>query len=296
MFSHPDPKYCLDLEIAGISISLHSFQKWESEPSFIPFKKNMQNPDYSVVFRQVERLPALSDAVIHEDNCYRVHQNQDGSFYRSFFDAPRDYTPYAVAQYDHNEGIIQIDYLPKGAHCVSELHNSFFHIGFEEILIHKKRLCLHAACVDTQLGGLLFSGPSGIGKSTQAELWCNYRGAKVINGDRPILSKESAGWLAWGSPYSGSSKCHVNANCPVTAIVMLEQSENCKIQKLRQTEAFKAIWSGLTIHSWDRWFVEEASLLLMRLIENIPVFKYGCTPDEHAVDYLEREIRKECSL
>lgn len=296
MFSRPDSEYRLDLEIAGVSMSLHSFLEWAREPSFLPFEKDVSKPDYAVVFREVERLPALSNAVIHEDDCYRVHLNPDGSFSRSFFDAPRDYTPYAVAQYDHNKGAIQIDCLPKGAHCVSELHNSFFHTGFEEILIHKKRLCLHAACTDTPLGGLLFSGPSGIGKSTQADLWCHYRGAKLINGDRPILSKEDAGWLAWGSPYSGSSKCHVSANCPVTALVMLEQAESCKLRRLSQLEAFKAIWSGLTVHSWDKWFVEEASILLMRLIEDIPVFKYSCTPDEHAVDYLEGELRKECCL
>ena len=296
MFSNPEPMYWFDLEIAGVSMSVHSFQHWEEEMLFLPFVKRTEVPDYQVVFRQTDTLPKIPDAVIHEDECYRVHPDGKGGYLRSFFDAPRDLTPYAVAEYDHTNGTVQIDCLPKGSHCVSELHNSFFHIGFEAMLIHKKRLCFHAACVDTPLGGILFSGPSGIGKSTQAELWCSYRGAAQINGDRPILSKEKAGWLAWGSPYAGSSKCHVNKNCRVTAIVILQQANECSLQRLRHTEAFGAIWAGLTIHNWDKWFVEEAVDLTMELIRTVPVFRFCCTPDERAVEYLEQQLRKECCL
>lgn len=277
-------------------MSLRSFQKWEEEPSFLPFIKSVEVPDYMAVFRKTEKLPALPDAVIHEDSCYRVHPDGKGGYLRSFFDAPRDFTPYAVAEYDHTNGLIRIDCLPKCVRCVSELHNSFFHLGFESMLIHHKRLCLHAACVDTPLGGILFSGPSGIGKTTQANLWHAHRGAKHINGDRPILSKEKGGWLAWGSPYAGSSKCHINDNCPITAIVMLQQSKICSLHKLTLPEAFRSVWSGLTVHSWDQWFVEEAFDLTMELIETVPVFRFCCTPDVYAVEYLEQELRKECCL
>lgn len=296
MFSHPEVVYRVDLDIAGVSMSLVSFMQWEKEQKFLPFVKSTVSPEYTVIFRKTDVLPSFSDTVIHEDNCYRVHPDGKGGFIRSFFDAPRDMTPYAVAEYDYSNGQIRIDCLPKGEHCVSEIHNSFFHIGFESMLIHKQRLCLHASCVKTPLGGILFSGPSGIGKSTQSELWCKYRGAKLINGDRPILSKGPSGWLAWGSPYAGSSKCHINENCPVTAIVMLRQDSSCSLRKLSPAEAFRAVWSGLTIWSWDKWFVEEASDLALDLIENIPVYMFGCTPDESAVEYLERELRKECCL
>lgn len=283
----------MNLEIAGVSMELRSFQKWEVEDTFLPFEKETDDPDYIAIFQQTEVLPALPDAVIHEDECYRVHPDGKGGYLRSFFDAPRDFTPYAVAEYDHDRGEIWIDCLPKGVHCVSELHNSFFHLGFESILIHKERLCLHAACVNTSPGGLLFSGPSGIGKSTQAGLWQQHRGAKLINGDRPILSKDNGSWLAWGSPYAGSSKCHINENCPVSAIIMLRQAENCTLRRLSLPEAFKAVWSGLTVHNWDRTFVEAAVELTLELINTVPVFEFSCTPDLNAVKFLEQELKKE---
>lgn len=284
------------LSIAGICLQITTDQHLNNETAFEPFLSEQDQADFRITFRQVEKLPPFSSQLLHEDSCYRVHPDENADYVRSFFDAPWDMTPYAVASYDYDRGIITIDYLSKGAHCVSELHNSFFHLGFEALLIHKQRLCLHASCVDTPLGGILFSGVSGIGKSTQADLWCKYRGSRQINGDRPILAKDQAGWLAWGSPYAGSSRCHVNEKCPVTAIVMLKQAKECALRRLHPREAFRAVWSGLTVPCWDRNLVETASDLALELISTVPAYEYSCTPDEQAVDYLEQEIRKECCL
>ena len=177
--------YCLS--IAGITILVESDQPHAVDSGFIPFLVDCKNPDIRITFRQVEQLPSFSEQILHEDLCYRVHPDGKGGYIRAFFDAPRDMTPYAIGTYDYENRKILVDYLEKGAHCVSQMHNSFFHLGFESLLIHENRLCIHAACVRTPLGGILFSGRSGIGKSTQADLWCRYRDAKLINGDTPIL-------------------------------------------------------------------------------------------------------------
>lgn len=284
------------LSIGGISLCLEADRPIALHRDFQPFLTEEASPDFRACFHLVTALPPIPNEVLHEDLCYRVHPDGKGGYLRTFFDAPRDLTPYAVAVYDYPRGTIQVDYLEKGAHCVSEMGNSFFHLGFESLLIHKNRLCLHAACVRTHLGGILFSGPSGVGKSTQAELWCAFRGAKQINGDRPILSRKEDSWLAWGSPYAGSSRCHINESCPVTAIVMLRQAKECSLRRLSLPEAFRAVWSGLTVCSWDETFVETASSLALELIASVPVLEFACTPDQQAVEYLEQGLRKECGL
>lgn len=288
--------YRLFLSIAGISVQLETDRSLAKGDEFLPFLTGESNPDYRAFFRRVDRLPLIPDQILHEELCFRIHPDGRGGFLHSFFNPPGDLTPYAVAMHDYSRGIVQVDYLKKGVRFVSGMNSAFFHVSIESLLIHKNRLCLHAACVRTHLGGLLFSGPSGIGKSTQAELWCNFRGAKQINGDRPILSRGDFGWLAWGSPYAGSSRCHVNESCPVTAIVMLRQAKECGLRRLCGAEAFRAIWSELTVHSWDKRFMEIASDLALELIGTVPVFELQCTPDEQAVDYLEQGLRKECGL
>lgn len=283
------------VEIAGVIIQIHTEKELLVNESFAPFLVENNEADIQVFFRQLDTLPQISENVIYQDCFYKVHQDED-NYVCSFFNAPRDLSVYAIATNDKEMTRIYVEYLEKGAHYVSELRNCFVHLNLESILIRRKRIFLHAACVNTPLGGLLFSGSSGIGKSTQAELWSKYRNAMHINGDRPILSREENGWLAWGSPYAGSSKYHVNEKCPVTAIVLLKQDKTCSIRRLHHLESFRAVWAGLTVHSWDPKFVEKATDLALDLIRKVPVFEFCCTPDEQAVDFLEKELRKECNL
>lgn len=281
------------LQISGIRLMLDTDQVLPEEPNFIPFLTEPHEPDWTVRFQQTETLPPLPEKVIREDSCWRIHSRSEGKYLQSWFDPPRDYSPYAAVNFDGDRRYIQVDYLEKGAHCVSQMPNSFSHLNFEQLLIHHDRLCFHAACVQTPLGGILFSGPSGIGKSTQANLWCALRDSRQINGDRPILSKEDGIWRAWGSPYAGSSQCHVNESCPVTAIIMLRQAPRCSIRRLDTAQAFRSIWSGLTVHSWNEAFVTRAFDLATELACRIPVYEFCCTPHEEAVSFLEAALGKE---
>lgn len=286
--------YCFS--IAGLELQLKTDRELEMQESFLPFVSESSYSDFTAIFHQVDQLPAIAEKALYEDVCYRVHVCADGNVFRSFFDAPRDQAPYAVAVSDYSAGSMQVDYVESGAHCLSQVQNTFFHLGFEALLLYRGRLCFHAACIRTALGGILFSGPSGIGKSTQADLWCKHRGAEQINGDRPILSRGGGGWLAWGSPYAGSSRCYVNASCPVRAIVMLRQAESCTLRRLSTKESFRAVWSGLTVPAWDAGAVGTACDLALELSAAVPVYELGCAPDVAAVEFLERGLEKDGAL
>lgn len=73
-----------------------------------------------------------------------------------------------------------------------------------DILAGYGQLVLHSSYVLPPNGkAVLFSGPSGIGKSTQAALWQRYAGADVINGDRTLIRTDDL--TANGVFYSGTS-------------------------------------------------------------------------------------------
>ena len=287
--------YRIDLSLSGFVLRIESDLPIHAAPKFLPFLTKSTAPDLIGRIERTDHLPELSDDIIHEDLCYRVHADGLGGFLRSFFDAPRDLTPYAVTTWDQDARVIRVCYLSKGSHCFSELDSTLFHLGLERLLLQQERLCLHAACVRTDDGGVLFSGPSGIGKSTQAALWCRHRAAIQINGDRPILSRDGDGWLAWGSPYAGSSRCHVNENCPGRGIVMLRQGGDCAVRRLTLPEAFRAIWFGVTVNSWDTDQVRRASNLALELSCSVPVLEFTCTPDSSAVEYLEQALKEVCA-
>lgn len=281
------------IQIAGITMEIKTNQRLQIPIKFESFITKAVEPEYKIQFSAVDKLPEIKGEIVFEELDYHVYQTNDETYFYTYADLPRDDSPYAISVFDRSTDTVQIDYLEKGAHCVSEMGSCFAHINFEELLLHKRRICLHASCVKTTVGGILFSGPSGIGKSTQADLWCKHRGANMINGDRPILSTSGSGWLAWGSPYAGSSRCHINKNCSIRAIVVLQKGNHCEIRKLTPIEAFHKMWSGLTVHSWDKTFVMLASDLVQQLIQDIPVYEMICTKDEEAVTCLENELSKE---
>ena len=278
--------------IAGVSIRLESDRTLEVTEEFAPFLDETSPSQYRAVFHRVEELPAIPEDVVMEDSCHRVHPDGRGGFQRSFFDPPRDLSAYSLATYDYAGGLIDVPYLEKGSLCVSEMSNSFYHLGLEGIMIREDRLCFHAACVSTEHGGLLFAGPSGIGKSTQAQLWCDHRNGRLINGDRPILSLEKGAAVAWGSPYAGSSRCYRQENCPVCAVVLLRQAKACTIRRLKIAEAVRRVYAGLNVHSWDMFFVNKALDLTMELVSRVPVYELSCTPDEDAVKTLENALKE----
>lgn len=284
------------LSVAGLIFQIATDRPLFVGASFRPFLTACGEPDITATVSETEKLHAIPDTQIQTEMNYRFCADENRNVYRFFYDEAEPMSPYAVVLCKFENGCVYAEYLESGAMCFTELQNTFYHLGFEALLIHKKRLYFHAACIETHLGGILFSGPSGIGKSTQAELWCKYRDARQINGDRPILQRTDDGWLAWGSPYAGSSRVYVNDSCSVTAIVMLRQAKECSLRRLTAPEAFRAVWSGLTVHTWDEAFVTLACDLAMDLAAIVPVYEFCCTPDEYAVSYLEQALRKELCL
>ena len=97
--------------------------------------------------------------------------------------------------------------------------------AMEKRMLAKDAMVLHCSVLKVRSGVILFSGPSGIGKSTQAGLWTKYRKARVINGDRTLLKKENGRWMSLGCPICGSSEICYNEAYPVKAVFFLGQAE-----------------------------------------------------------------------
>ena len=159
--------------------------------------------------------------------------------------------------------------------------------AMEKRMLAKDAMVLHCSVLKVKSGVILFSGPSGIGKSTQAGLWMKYRKARVINGDRTLLKKENGRWMSLGWPICGSSEICYNEAYPVKAVIFLGQAEENDGRRLRYFDAIKAMISQITVNGWNPQFVEKIWNLTEDFAAQIPVFEYGCNMEEAAVDTLE---------
>lgn len=243
-----------------------------------------------------DELENIQGTKVYSGLEYDVIRRRDNQYIRLFKDHKEGDRVYAVLQSMPESGKAVISVLKGNEYHFDDTNNSFFHTGWEQFLIQRNRLILHASLLNTQFGGLVFSGPSGIGKSTQAELWKEYEEAEQINGDRPILYKKENVWMGYGSPYADSSKCYVNKGVPVRAIMLLAQGEDCRIMPLRKSEAFREIFRNCTVYSWDREFVERVITLVTELVSDIPIYRLICTPDQRAVEAVKELLKKESEL
>ncbi len=163
-------------------------------------------------------------------------------------------------------------------------------LSLETLLLLHGGFLLHASFLDIGGAALLFSAPSGTGKSTQAALWERYMGARIINGDRATLRYINGTWHAFGLPYAGSSQiCH-DAKLPCRAIVVLRQAKENRLTRLTAREAVLALYPELSVHEWETVQVEAAMTLLLHLLRDIPVYRLDCLPNEEAVRLLAKEL------
>lgn len=285
-------EYFYPLTVAGVRITLKTVRPLQVTKRFAPFASNPDDQGYLAEFREVSELPEPVGKPVWSDSRFEVFYDERYGFWRRYFHALHENICFAAVRNDWTAKRILAEYIPEEQALVSEMGNCFSFSGWETILLRERRLILHAACVDTPAGGLLFSGPSGIGKSTQAELWRRYADARLINGDRPILHKSQKEWKAYGSPYAGSSNCFLNESCRIKAIVMLRQAPECSLRRMGRAEAFHSVFSGITVSTWDASCVMRACELAEELILDLPVYEFFCTPDRRAVEMLLKEVRE----
>ena len=202
---------------------------------------------------------------------------------------------------DWNRAIMRCEH--RGKTHVAELRQDAFPGGMtaktllnacaaEHLAAAADGFVLHAAYVAYEGGAILFTAPSGTGKSTQAELWRNYRNAEIINGDRAVVRMDAGRALAEGIPFPGSSQICQNRSLPLRAIVYLSQAPQTTICQLQGAQAFARVWEGISVNIWDRQDVALVSETVQTLLEQVPVYHLACTPDESAVIALEQLLRK----
>ena len=162
--------------------------------------------------------------------------------------------------------------------------------AFERRMIVREALLLHCAYIEYRHKAILFSAPSETGKTTQANLWEKYRHTQTINGDRALLRYTQGEWFAEGWPVCGTSEVCQNQSMPIEAIVMLSQGKEDNIRRLGAGEAFKEIYSQITINSWNREAVCRTMTRIDQLIASVPVFHLQCTISEKAVNVLEQAL------
>lgn len=214
---------------------------------------------------------------------------------------PADMEKFAVEKEsaDYTYTITIVDTLPEaeGELLVNRVDLQVFRNGegLERRLSERPCLILHCAYLEYQGKAMLFSAPSGTGKTTQAGLWEQYRGSRTVNGDKALLEYDGKTWTANGWPVCGTSEVCENKKLPIGCIVMLSQAKLNQAWRLRPAEAFTSLYGQITMNRWDREGLVKNLDLLERLVGKVPVYHLACDISEDAVKTLEQELVRDSS-
>lgn len=280
-------------QMAGVTIRVAAPAEWlyTAHGALEPFlTDHIEGCFHSICFEPMELLDKPQGECIFREPAKRVYLS--GKEQISYIGSVEHSLDGAYLRIQYNEGnsVVQFkkECLPKGITAKVILNS----MGVEHLVTQNRGFLLHASYIRWKDQAILFTAPSGTGKSTQADLWGRYRGAELINGDRAVVRIHQGRVLACGIPFSGSSGVGKNVTLPLAAIVRLSQAPSCDIQPLRGYQAFRQIWEGCSLNVWDQEDLTLGSQTVLDTIAEVPVYHLACTPAPEAVELLESVLMK----
>ena len=263
--------YIYDLCFAGVCLRIlapRPVQLPENFRAFLSPTSAAREPDWiiEVIFGTEQVRYSDSDSV-------EVFPRRDGDGFRRVVPADRDRVCQLFVPRDLEEKF-----------CVNA--NWALFLMVDKLLLPLNRVILHASAVIHNGEAILFTAPSGTGKSTQAALWEKHLGAEIINGDKVIVSADGGHPNAYGGPLAGTSRIYRDLGAPIRAIVYLRQGKTNHAELADPRHAFMDLYSQVVKRIDDPAFNEGLLPLLEEIAERVPVLEFSCLPDVSAVDCL----------
>lgn len=171
------------------------------------------------------------------------------------------------------------DYLPYAT--IEYMESGFL---FYEQLLNYQGLMLHASAIEYSGKAYLFSGKSGVGKSTHTKLWQQLLGteAHVFNDDKPALRFQNHRWYAYGTPWCGKDGINQNKKIPLAGICFLKQGQENRICRLSTAEALPRLISQTLRRRLNKEQMEKLLVHLEMLVLRIPVYELENRPEIEA--------------
>ena len=168
---------------------------------------------------------------------------------------------------------------------------------------------IHSASILYRDQVWLFSGHSGMGKSTHTNLWKEQFGTKIINGDLNLI-----GWsngeqanigqsvdkpgskghpIVYGMPWCGTSGIASTKSYPLGGIVLLGRSDNDHFESLQNDQKIVRVMQRMISPVWTEDMLEANLKCAAKLAKEVPIYYLLCTKEPSAAYVMKARIDKE---
>ena len=213
---------------------------------------------------------------------------------RWYCEAPGKFGPVTRTIYteDFHEITYEINNKDYPGHITS-LNKVMQLFPLRQLLFSRNIFLLHSSQIIVNGKGILFTGDSGVGKTTQARMWEQYRSAEVVCNDRTALRRKSGLWKTYGFSIDGSAPVYHTGSWRAAAIIALSQGKENQVRKWNGLPAVKALLKQVMIDAWNPVMCSGMADRVIGMVNEIPVYHLMCTPDSRAVECLEKQLRKD---
>lgn len=280
------------LKITDIKVHIKSPFKIHLGIESKNFISKDKGEDILLEYIEIKEPLRIKGSLVYE-NTIKFYQTSKGFIHELYPGLNRPAYAWVIPK---NKHYYEVKYLSGEEKNIDYSRNIIEIMNIEQVLNSYNTFILHSAFINWQNKGILFSAPSGTGKSTQAELWERFENAEIINGDKSGIKKVNDRWTAYGLPIAGTSGIYKNKKSEISHIIVLRQGKENKLTKLSPREAFIKLYSETIVHTWDKEFQENIINMITDVVKNVQIYQYECLPDKSAVDFLKNQIIKDRGL
>lgn len=168
---------------------------------------------------------------------------------------------------------------------------------------------IHSASILYRDQVWLFSGHSGMGKSTHTNLWKEQFGTEIINGDLNLIgwsngeqtnigqSVDKSGSkghpIVYGMPWCGTSGIASTKSYPLGGIVLLGRSDNDHFESLTNDQKIVRVMQRMISPVWTEDMLETNLKCAAKLAKEVPIYYLLCTKEPSAAYVMKARIDKE---
>ena len=275
--------------IAGICIKLYGSAELIS-PNFKPFYHEFSDDDTSQEIELVTTPPP--------SRCYGQVLLQNSEM--TVFENPDRY----VVLFPQMQNLYEAHMLKDGTYVRVYCHPQVSETNIEN-LFHAIRLfflftaqrnglfAIHSASVLYQGKAWLFSGPSGMGKSTHTALWKKLFDTPFLNGDLNLIGKEGDQFVVYGIPWCGTSEIFTVEKKELGGIVLLEKAPEDKIVSLTKEQKTLRVMQRMISPPWTAGLMKKNLAFAEEIANEKPVYFLRCTKNDTAAEVMHHRITED---
>ena len=236
-----------------------------------------ENPDLTIVL-STDILPVIENGTLLIENKELQVWEQSDCYHLLFPESPE----------------IAEAYLLKDGSYAYIHHIENYTASLTEELLHAIRLlylytaqlhdcyAIHSASILYQDKAWLFSGHSGMGKSTHTSLWHKLFGTPLLNGDLNLLAFSNDKPIIYGIPWCGTSGISVAEDYPLGGIILLARDEEDSCEELSQDKKALLISQRFISPTWNESMLKKHLKFTQKLSKQIHICQLKCTKNDSA--------------